>query len=228
MRSQSTDDYLKALYKLEEAEEAVSTTALAKSMNVTAASATGMIQRLAREKLVDYRRYHGVRLSAEGRRIALQVIRNHRIVEMFLAEELNVPWDRVHDEAERWEHVISPEVVERMAARLGNPDRDPHGQPIPGSDGRVLTGEDVRLLDAPERANLVVVEVDDGDSALLRYAAGLGLSPGSRVEIAERRPFDGLLQVRIGERTEVVGHSLAERVRVRRASVIRRSGGRAG
>jgi DtxR family Mn-dependent transcriptional regulator len=170
MRSQSTDDYLKALYKLEEAEEAVSTTALAKSMNVTAASATGMIQRLAREKLVDYRRYHGVRLSAEGRRIALQVIRNHRIVEMFLAEELNVPWDRVHDEAERWEHVISPEVVERMAARLGNPDRDPHGQPRRRGSGRR------RLGAAPVRRGTGAFPRfpgrDRGTQALRRPAAG--------------------------------------------------------
>jgi len=223
MRSQSVDDYLKALYKLETEEKAVSTTALARHMDVTAASATGMIQRLARDKLVDYRRYYGVRLSAEGRQIALRVIRNHRIIEIYLVEELGLPWDKVHAEAEQWEHVVSTEVVERMAERLGNPKRDPHGQPIPDRGGTMPERRDHVLADAPVGALLRVTEVDDEDGEVLRHLETMGLGPDSRLEIAERRPYDNLLMVRVGGKTEVVGPNLAQRIRVARLPVVRRS-----
>ncbi len=224
MRSRSVDDYLKTLYKLESGAEAVSTTALARDMKVTAASATGMIQRLARDKLVEYRRYYGVRLSPEGRRIALRVIRNHRIIEMYLAEELGLSWENVHEEAERWEHVVSTDVVERMAERFVNPERDPHGQPIPGSDGQVPDRRGSLLADAPHGALLRVTEVDDTDAALLHHAESLGLAPGSRLEIAERRPYDNLLMVKVEGRVEVVGPNLAQRIRVARLPVVRRPG----
>lgn len=223
MRSRSVDDYLKALFKLEAGDQAVSTTALAKHMKVTAASATGMIQRLARDKLVDYRRYYGVRLSPEGRRIALRVIRNHRIIEMYLAEELGLSWDQVHEEAERWEHVVSTEVVERMANRLGNPERDPHGQPIPGSDGRVPDRRGSLLADASHGVLLRVTEVDDSDADVLRHAESLGLGPGSKLEIAERRPYDNLLMIKVAGKVEVIGPNLAQRIRVARLPVVRRA-----
>lgn len=226
MRSESVDDYLKALYKLESEDKAVSTTALAKHMKVTAASATGMIQRLARDKLVEYRRYYGVRLSPKGRRIALRVLRNHLIIEIFLVDELGLASDKGHEEAERWEHVVSTEVVERMAERLGNPQRDQRGQPIPDSEGAIPDRRDHVLADAPVGALLRVTEVEDDDGEVLRHLEALGLGPEARLEISERRPFDNLLVIRVGGKTEVVGPNLAQRIRVVRLPVVRRSGRR--
>lgn len=223
MRSQSTDDYLKALYKLETDEKAVSTTALASLMKVTAASATGMIQRLARDKLVEYRRYYGVRLSPEGKRIALRVIRNHRIIELFLVEELGIPWNKVHDEAEAWEHVVSTEVVEKMADRLGNPKRGQRGQLIPERDGAMPEQRDHVLADAPIGALLRVTEIEDDDGGVLDHLQTIGLAPDSKLEITERRPYDNLLVIRAAGRTEVIGPALAQRIRVVRMSVVRRS-----
>ncbi len=223
MRSQSTDDYLKALYKLETEEKPVSTTALARLMKVTAASATGMIQRLARDKLVAYRRYYGVRLSPEGKRIALRVIRNHRIIELFLAEELGVSWDKVHQEAEAWEHVVSTEVVEKMADRLGNPKRGQRGQLIPERDGAMPEQRDHVLADAAIGALLRVTEVEDDDAGVLQHLVSIGLGPDSRLEITERRQYDNLLVIRVGGKTEILGPSLAQRIRVARLPVVRRS-----
>jgi DtxR family Mn-dependent transcriptional regulator len=182
------EDYLKAIYKLQRGRASVSTSELAKRLHVAAASATAMVQRLARLKLVSYHRYHGLTLTAAGQRIALETIRHHRLIELYLTQHLGVSLDKVDREAEKMEHVLSNDVELRMAAALGNPAADPHGDPIPSTDGTV---RDVRYPDlsmlAPGTAG-VVARVSDRNPAALRRLADLGVLPGVRLKVLARGP----------------------------------------
>ena len=217
-RSEAVEDYAKAIYALERrGTEPVSTTALAERLEVTAGSASGMLKKLAGLGLVKHVPYRGVQLTDGGRRLALEVLRHHRLLERYLAEELGVPWDRVHDEAERLEHVISEDLEERIAAKLGHPDEDPHGDPIPTRDLRVDEGETRPLsdLDPGERATLA--RVSDSDPAKLRYLAEKEIVPGVALELRGREPFGGPLTVRVGERTVGLGEEIARVVMVRPA-----------
>lgn len=177
------EDYLKAIYDLERAGGAAGTNDLAARLRVAPASVTGMVRRLAEQGLLEYERYRGARLTDAGRRAALRTLRRHRVLEAYLATVLGYPWDRVHAEAERLEHAASDELVDRMAAALGDPAFDPHGAPIPTRDGTVAEGSNVRLTDllAGERAR--VVRVADEDGALLRQLDAVALRPGAELEL---------------------------------------------
>jgi len=181
------EDYLKAIYKLQRDRGSVSTSELAAELHVVAASATAMVQRLARLKLVSYHRYHGLRLTGAGQRIALETIRHHRLIELYLAQHLGVSLDKVHGEAEKMEHVLSDDVELRMAAALGNPAADPHGDPIPSVDGTI---RDVRYPDvaafSPGTGG-VVARVSDRDPGALRRLAELGVLPGVRLKVVAQR-----------------------------------------
>src|SRR5436189_3003103 len=166
LRSSAVEDYTKAIYALQiraDSEAAVSTNALAGRLGVTAASASGMVKRLCELGLVVHQPYHGVVLTDSGRRIALEVIRHHRLLELYLVESLGVPWDRVHEEAEVLEHVLSEELEDLIAAKLGNPTRDPHGDPIPTRDGRIVEAETTGLQDLTAGATGRFVRVADSD-----------------------------------------------------------------
>ena len=205
-------DYLKAIYKLQQGRDAVSTSEVAERLDVSAASATNMIKRLARLRLVAYSRYQGLILTPAGEKIALEIIRHHRLIELYLAQHLGVPLEHVHDQAERMEHVLSEEVEARMATALGNPVRDPHGDPIPTSDGTI---RDVRYpkLDAlAPGAQGVVVHVSDERPALLRRLARLGVLPGAVLKMLARRR-DGC-EVEIEGRRLTLSHSLSASVHV--------------
>ena len=205
-------DYLKAVYKLQQGRDAVATSEVAERLDVSAASATNMIKRLARLRLVAYSRYQGFVLTSAGEKIALEIIRHHRLIELYLAQHLGVPLERVHDEAERMEHVLSEEVEARMATALGNPVQDPHGDPIPSRDGSM---RDVRYpkLDAlAPGAEGVVAHVSDQHPALLRRLARLGVLPGVMLKVLARRR-DGC-EVEIDGRRLILSHSLSESVRV--------------
>lgn len=213
--SPAVEDYAKAVYALQSrAVTPVSTNQLAARLGVSPASASGMVGKLADLGLVDHVPYRGVRLTEAGERVALQVLRRHRLLELFLAELLEMPWDRVHDEAEVLEHALSAELEALIAARLGDPRRDPHGDPIPS--------EDLQLDDRPSRSleSLAVgdvgtfVRVSDSDPAMLRYLSDRGIAPGTRLEVVERQPFGGPLFVRFGARTHPIGGELAKSMRV--------------
>jgi DtxR family Mn-dependent transcriptional regulator len=213
--STAVEDYAKAIYALQSREgEAVSTNALAERLDVTPASASGMVKRLAEMGLVTHAPYRGVQLTGEGVAVALEVLRHHRLLELYLAESLGVPWDRVHDEAEVLEHVLSEELEELIAAKLGNPTHDPHGDPIPTRDGRIEENatQPLHALDAGRRG--VFVRVSDSDPEMLRYLAAREISPGDRFEVIERQPFDGPVFVRFGDDVHVLGGTLAEAMRV--------------
>jgi DtxR family Mn-dependent transcriptional regulator len=215
IRSHAVEDYAKAIYVLEtRAGEPVSTTALAARLGVTPGSVSAMVKKLDELELVSHTPYRGVRLTEAGRRTALEVIRHHRLLELFLAEVLEMPWDRVHQEAEVLEHVLSTELEEIIAAKLGNPTRDPHGDPIPGPDFEIEERETRSLADLQPGEAGVFARVSDSDSAMLRYLGDRGVTPGAPFQVVERQPFGGPLFVRFGEHVHPLGGDLARAMRV--------------
>ncbi|MCW2968655.1 MAG: iron (metal) dependent repressor, DtxR family [Solirubrobacteraceae bacterium] len=211
----AVEDYAKAIYALEQREgAAVSTNALADRMGVTPASASAMVKRLDGLGLVTHVPYRGVQLTAAGTKVALEILRHHRLLELYLAETLGVPWDRVHDEAEVLEHVLSEELEELIAAKLGNPTHDPHGDPIPTRDGRIAERSSTALCDLALGSFARFVRVSDSDPAMLRYLAERGIAPGADLEVVDKQPFDGPLFVRFGDDVHVLGGELARAMRV--------------
>src|SRR6201996_5069387 len=195
-RSQAIEDYAKAIYALERRDnEPVSTNALAERLGVTPASASGMVKRLGELGLVEHQPYRGVTLTEDGRRVALEVMRHHRLLELYLVETLGVPWDRVHQEAEVLEHVLSEELEELIAAKLGDPTRDPHGDPIPTRDLTIEEADTESLESLEVGARGPFPRVSDSDPEMLRYLADRGISPGDELEVIERQPFGGPLFV---------------------------------
>jgi DtxR family Mn-dependent transcriptional regulator len=194
MHTQAVEDYLKIIYELQREQGKVATSMLAERLGVAPASATGMIKKLAGMHLVTHEPYQGVVLTAAGEKIALEIIRHHRLIERYLAEALGVPWDQVHDEAEKWEHVLSEALEDRIDAMLGYPTTDPHGAPIPTRNGTIAQLASMRMADLQPGQSAVIVEVSDHDSALLRYLGGLGMYPGGGDPGARRgairRPAD--------------------------------------
>jgi DtxR family Mn-dependent transcriptional regulator len=216
-RSSAVEDYAKAIYALERrGGESVTTNALAERLGVTAASASGMVKRLGELGLVEHQPYHGVTLTDDGRRVALEVLRHHRLLELYLAESLGVPWDRVHDEAEVLEHVLSEELEELIAAKLGNPTHDPHGDPIPTRDLTIDEGTTVSLQSLEQGAGGVFTRVSDSDPEMLRFLAERGIAPGDSLRVLEKQPFDGPLFVSFAgsDEVHVLGGALALAMRV--------------
>jgi DtxR family transcriptional regulator, Mn-dependent transcriptional regulator len=198
--SEAIEDYAKAIYALaRRGDGAVTTNALVERLGVTAGSVSAMLKRLAEMGLARHEPYHGVQLTADGERVALSVMRQHRLLELYLVEHLGVPWDRVHDEAEALEHVISKDLEARIAAKLGHPTHDPHGDPIPDADLVIDEGETRSLddLTAGERGRFV-----------------RGITLGDELEVVERQPFDGPLTVRFGSVEHVIGGRLARAMRI--------------
>lgn len=212
--SRSVEDYLKAVYALTERGEAASTSALAEALEVQPASITGMIKRLADCGYLEHTRYRGVHLTEEGSREALRIIRRHRILETYLHMHLGFSWDDVHGEAERLEHAASETLIERMAAILENPSHDPHGAPIPTSAGDIEPSEYDTLNDIAPGMTVQIRAVQDEDPERLRYMDALGLTPGIRLTVDGRAPFNGPLTVSLsdGNSSEVIGSNLAERI----------------
>ncbi len=212
--SAAAEDYLKAVWSLQQDGGAVTTTALAERLGVIPSSVSGMVRKLAESGLVSHDPYRSVGLTDAGRRVAVDVVRRHRLLELFLTRELELPWDEVHAEAEVLEHALSPRLVERISAKLGHPTRDPHGDPIPAADGSVADDDTVPLSGMEQGACGVIVRVSDSDPRMLRYLSERRIALGDRVEVLERAPFDGPLTVRVGPTELAVGGGLATAIRV--------------
>ncbi len=210
----STQDYLKHIYELTENGETASTNALAKKLNISAPSVTGMIQKLASAKppLVEYQKHQGVTLTREGRKAALEVIRHHRLLEAWLVQTLGYSWDEVHAEAERLEHVISEDFERRIAAAMGNPVRDPHGELIPTADLKMPSDQSTPLSALRPEQSAMIKRVKASEAELLRYLDGLGLVPGAQIEVTDHSPFDHNLTIKVGRRSFVLGLSITSRV----------------
>jgi DtxR family Mn-dependent transcriptional regulator len=213
--SSHVQDYAKAVYALQErAGGAVSTNDLAERLGVTPGSVSAMVRKLAELGLLTHEPYRGVRLTEQGREVALEVLRHHRLIELFLAQELGMPWDRVHQEAEVLEHVISEELEQLIASRLGNPTRDPHGDPIPTDAFEVHEGH-TRSLDEVAPGSIGrFVRISDSDPEMLRYLAGQQIAIGDVLEVVARQPFGGPVFVRLGARELALGGQLAHAMRL--------------
>jgi len=215
-RSSAIEDYAKSIYSLalRAAGGAVSTNSLAERCGVTPASASAMVKKLAERGLAVHEPYHGVKLTAAGQRLALEMLRHHRLLELYLAEHLDVPWDRVHEEAEALEHVLSEELEARIAAKLGNPTHDPHGDPIPDRDLIIDEGRTEALSNVADGTGGRFVRVSDSDPRMLRYLRERGIAIGDRCLVVGRQPFDGPITVRFGADEHVLGGTLARAMRV--------------
>lgn len=218
MITQATQDYLKIIFKLENNGKAASTNAIAERMQVSQASVTGMIKKLSELKLISHTPYHGVELTDSGRKIALEIIRHHRLLELYLAEALGYSWDQVHDEAEKLEHVISEEFEEKMAHFLGNPTTDPHGAPIPTKDGQLKQRPLIPLTLAMAGQKVRVKQISDSDPEMLRYLGKIGIYPEVNLLVLERAPFGGPLTVKIGESKHHLGDGVTNNIMITASS----------
>lgn len=210
LRSEAIDNFLKTVYVLQQQVDPVPTTLLARSLGITAASVTDMIKRLSGvdddppkspppPPLLEYEKYKGVRLSPAGKQIALEVIRHHRLLELYLSQALGYTWDEVHEEADILEHYISEKLEARIAAALGHPEIDPHGDPIPALDGTIAAQELLLLSDAKVKEKLSVSRIADQTPEVLRYLSELGLTPGAALMLLQRAPLNDTITIRIGE-----------------------------
>ena len=210
----SIQDYLKHIYELTENGETASTNALAKKLNISAPSVTGMVQKLASAKpaLVEYQKHQGVTLTREGKRAALEVIRHHRLLEAWLVQTLGYSWDEVHEEAERLEHAISEDFERRIAAAMGNPVRDPHGELIPTADLKMPLDASLPLSALRPDQVATIQRVQASDADLLRYLDELGLVPGVQIEVKDYSPFDHNLMIKVGRKSLVLGLSITSKI----------------
>jgi DtxR family transcriptional regulator, Mn-dependent transcriptional regulator len=211
--SDALQDYLREIYKLQADSPRVKTSTLARRMGVKPPSATAMVKKLAARGLVDHQPYRGVRLTSRGERLALEILRHHRLIELYLARTLEVGLDAVHAEADRLEHALSESLEERIDKALGSPTEDPHGDPIPDSALRIVRSATRRLSDLRPGDRATVQGIPDGDRELVRYLAELGIVPGKPVEVIRAEPFGGPLTVRAGRRA-AISHQLADAIRV--------------
>jgi DtxR family Mn-dependent transcriptional regulator len=214
--TRQAEDYLKVIYEMERDGKPAATTDIAGQLDVAAASVSGMLTRLARLGLVKVERYRGARLTDSGRAAALQLIRRHRVIESCLVTKLGYGWDDVHEEAERLEHAVSAELIDRMANALGNPAADPHGAPIPTSAGRVDERRLSSIVDLAVGARARVVRMSGRDPEFLRYMKTRGIVPGATVRVVAREPFDGRVTLTVGRTRQAIGAAAAGKVYVDR------------
>ena len=209
------EDYLKAIYRLQGDGGQVTMQRLTEELDLSGPSVTNMVKRLHELGLVRHTRYRDVALTSAGEKVALRVIRHHRLLELYLTESLGYEWDQVHAEAERLEHHVSAELEARIASALGHPTRDPHGDPIPSADGAIDSVSSQVLADLEPGDVAAITRVPDRDPEQLRYLGSLNLRPGTQVEVVEKFPIEGPISLSINGAPAVISHSLAQRIRVR-------------
>jgi DtxR family Mn-dependent transcriptional regulator len=215
MPSASIEDYIKTIYRLEAESERATTQRIAQHLSVRMASVTGMVKHLAAEGFLKHRPYYGVKLTEKGRRVALTMLRRHRLIELFLHQTLGLSWDEVHDDAEVLEHAVSDRLIERIFDFLGQPEFDPHGAPIPRLDGTVKALEGRQLSSCEAGVKGRVLHVSDDDPAFLRYLSELGLGINTSFEVLEHAPFDGPITLRLGRTRVAIGVEAARRILVK-------------
>lgn len=212
--SQAVEDYLKVIYQLESEFDSASTTRIADAMEVSSASATNMVKRLGKMGLVEYQSYKGATLTESGRKIALEVIRHHRLLELYLLEVMGYTWDEVHDEAEKLEHHISEKFEDKIVELLNNPTHDPHGDPIPTRDGIMPDRMSMVLTKAEEGRQYLIGRVKDQDPDRLRYLEKIGILPGVKIEVKQKAPFEGPITIKVEESEQVLGYEMARHIQV--------------
>ena len=209
MVTHAVEDYLTMIYKLSYEGGEPTTTSIADNMGVSKASVTDMFKKMAKSKLIIHEPYKGVKLTRSGEKVALEVIRHHRLVELYLKEAMGVSWDKVHDEADKWEHILSEDIEDRIVEMLGNPTHDPHGAPIPTKDGHIQDEKFTPLSDAQVGEKLLVLLVEDSDPEKLRYLAEKGIYPQTVIEVKEVQPFEGPLTLDVEGSPQIIGHEVS-------------------
>lgn len=212
MLSQAVQDYLKTIYKLQEIEDIVSTTSIAKEMNISGASVTGMLKRLAAMKLVDYNSYRGVRLTEDGTKIALEILRHHRLLELYLKESLGFSLAKVHDEACRLEHYVSEEFVEKIDELLGHPQYSPLGNPIPSKDGVLPDNSSIPLTTAELNKNYRIKRISDENTEMVDYFEKMGMLPGVEIKVLTKAPFNGPMTIVYNDHEEIIGYEVGHNI----------------
>jgi DtxR family Mn-dependent transcriptional regulator len=212
LRTEAVEDFLKTVYRLQRQHDPVPTSLLADALGIKPPSVTEMAKKLTEHGLLNYEKYKGIRLTEPGRRIALEVIRHHRLLELYLTQALGYTWDEVHAEADRLEHVISEQFESRIAATLGHPHHDPHGDPIPALDGTLPAQASTLLVDAPLNIPHIVRQITNQSPEMLRYLANLGLIPGTQVTVTARAPFNGPIHLLIEGSETVITHDVAAHI----------------
>lgn len=210
--SQAVEDYLKAIYILETEGEGATTTNIAEMLGVSSASVTNMLKRLAGMNFITHKSYRGATLTDAGRKIALEILRHHRLLELYLKEVMGYSWDEVHDEAEKLEHHISEQFEDKIAELLNDPTHDPHGDPIPSKEGIVPEMASLPLIAAEENNSYLIGRVKDQDPELLRYLEKTGVIPGVKLTVIEKAPFDGPLKVLLEDEEQTIGHGIASQI----------------
>jgi DtxR family Mn-dependent transcriptional regulator len=210
--SQAVEDYLKTIYTLEAEGDKATTTKIANSLEVSSASATNMVKRLSKMGLVDYESYKGASLTNSGKKIALEIIRHHRLLELYLLEVMGYSWDEVHEEAEKLEHHISEQFEDKIANLLDDPTHDPHGDPIPTKEGLMPEMDADPLVEAEIDREYMVSRVKDQDPELLRYLEKIGLLPGIKIKVQEKAPFEGPITLLVEKDEQVIGHEVAKNI----------------
>lgn len=218
MPSRSIEDYIKIIYRLEEEHQRATTQRIADQLGVRMASVTGMVKHLAGEGYVEHQPYRGATLTDKGRATAIELIRRHRLIELFLVETLGLTWDEVDADAEILEHAVSDRLIEKIDAHLGHPRFDPHGSPIPRKDGTLPPPKGVTLADLDVGQTARVTEVSDRDPEFLRYLTSLNIEIGSSLHVIEKAPYQGPITLTLGEQTIAIGREAAQRIRVTQAS----------
>lgn len=214
MITNAIQDYVKAIYKISVNEGNVTTNSIAYRLNVSQASVTGMIKKLHELKLIRHKPYQGVELTESGKKVALEIIRHHRLIELYLAEAMGYSWDQVHEEAENLEHVISEQFEEKIAQFLGNPKVDPHGAPIPTKEGTIEERDLESLTQARAGQKVRIKQVSDKDPDMLRYLGKLGIYPEVVVDVVEKAPFEGPIIVQVGDSQHHLGQALTDNILV--------------
>ena len=215
MESVTVENYLKTIYHLSDGSRGVATGELARRLKITPGSVTLMLQRLAETGLVKYAAHQGVRLTKKGEKLAIRVVRNHRLLELYLAHALGIPWDEVHEEAENLEHAVSDRLVARIDEYLGHPDRDPHGDPIPDADGKMRTREGTPLAECAPETTFVLLRVPDRSPDFLRYLREGGLIVAAKGTVLENQPSAGIVTVKVGGRSISLSREMAVSILVR-------------
>ncbi|MGA2067878.1 MAG: metal-dependent transcriptional regulator [Thermoguttaceae bacterium] len=217
MASTTVENYLKAIYQLGAASESgvVATGQLARRLKITPGSVTLMLRRLAQSRLAKYESHQGVRLTKKGQRVAVRVVRSHRLLELYLTNTLGLPWDEVHDEAEQLEHAVSERLVARIDQYLGYPDRDPHGDPIPDADGKMRTREGTPLAECASQTRCTLLRVPDRSADFLRYLRDGGVTVGAEARVLENQASAGIVTVQVGDRRISLSREMASSILVR-------------
>jgi DtxR family Mn-dependent transcriptional regulator len=220
MITHTEENYLKAIFKIAEKEKkSVSTNAISGEMRTTAASVTDMLKRLAEKELIQYKRYKGVQLTKEGNRVATQLVRKHRLWEVFLVDKLDFGWDQVHEIAEQLEHIDSVELINRLENFLGQPKFDPHGDPIPNREGKFTLRNQIVLTEAPLNEYCEIVGVREHSNIFLRHLNELGIQLQKKIILEERFDYDNSVRIRLDQQSILVSGKVAENIFVKRINV---------